>query len=213
MTLPGSTAVPALDGDERVGALRGAHAATARPRGGRGRRLQLRQSARAAGCSSSGLREMPRGRQLDDQPKDPSPPAASEVFTEPTPSADLTGNPGRRAVPRPLPARHRLVQPRCAGGATIWHQRRRRREGRRRTWPGVATTAGRPWQRLQRRRQRHRLQRAVAARHRQGAALLAQRRVRDARLRGQRREAPHGERHASPTGSRVRATERAWSRS
>ena len=122
----------------------------------------------------------------------------------------------RGPVPEPLPARHRLVQPRRAG----WTTRSARTSGPPRRRPPRVNAAGV----------------AGAAPDALGidyngdgrgvgynvpsllgiepaAALLPQRRLRDARLRRRQREAPHRERQAARQARRARATARAWSRS
>ena len=156
VTLPGSTTqVPALTALREWVKL-----AVRTPKGpfksrGLANRLTAKQISQGrtlfaqAGCSGCHV-----GGKWTISTKDfTSPPAGLEIFTETTPPATF-GAPDRRSVPEPVPARHRLVQPRRQGRAQpARRQRRRGREGdvarstppasraRRRTRSAPTTTA------------------------------------------------------------------------
>ena len=146
----------------------------------------------AAGCASCHF-----GSTFTTSRKDfTSPPAAAEIFTETTPAPPAGVTPigaqflGRflrdiGSFNRGVLGAGNEMAPNIGGAETASAA----------LVDGVsAAVAARPRLRSQRRRAGHRLQRAVAAGHQRRAALPAQRRLRDARVRRRRSQAPHGQR-------------------
>ena len=190
------------DGAEGMGALRRSARRTARSRASRGgaSRLNPRQvQAGRALFAQAGCANCHGGTLFSNSVKDyVSPPAAAEIVHR----AHAAGarSPATRSAPRTSASSCTNIGSFNLGvpgqgndlgnniGAVEMTTSGFNAGTQQTTAPGGARA------RLQQRRQGQRLHDPVAARHRLGAALLPQRRVRDARLRALQRQAPHGQR-------------------